>query len=239
MNKAHFIRILTNSLRERNISDVDEIVAEYSIFFDQKVADGHSEEEIATRLGDPKEISQQFDSESPRPEPGKKTIVKFGLAFVDFFVAIFFILLSAWLLVMVSGAIAFCALGGFLLLNLNINNLIPYMPDFIRTIFGVVSLELAVLFVVGTEYFRLFVRQLFRSFIRFHRNTIASAGGEGILPGIPIYPQISAVKKRRMRSITLVLVTVLIISILSGYLAAAFVAGSFEFWHVWGWFGYS
>ena len=238
MNKAEFIKILTRSLKERNISDVDEIVAEYSIFFDLKVADGHSEEEIAACLGDPKDISQQFDTESPRPATGNKTIVTIGLVFADFFVLLFFILLYAWVLVMVSGAVTFTVLGGFLLLNLNINNLIPSMPDFIRLVFGVVSLELSVLFVIATEYFRLFVRQLHRSYSRFHRNAIAGASGEGILPSIPIYPQIPAVKNRRMRNITLIMLTVFIISTLSGYIAAALMAGNLEFWHVWGWFGY-
>ena len=238
MNKAEFIKILTKSLRERNISDVDEIVAEYRVFFDLKLADGHSEEEIAARLGDPKVISQQFDIESPPSVPGNKTIVILGLAFLDLFVVLFFILLYAWVLVMVAGAVAFTVLGGFLLLNLNINNLIPSMPDFIRLLFGVVSLELAVLFVIGTEYFRLFVRQLQRSYSRFHRNAIAGASGEGILPSIPIYPQIPAVKNRRLRNATLIVLTIFIISFLSGYIAASLMAGSFEFWHVWGWFGY-
>ena len=214
MNKANFIKILTKSLKERNISDIDEIVAEYSIFFDLKLADGHSEEEIAARLGDPVAISQQFDAESPRSAPGNKTIVAIGLAFLDLFVLLFFILLYAWVLVMITGALAFTLLGGFLLLNLDIYNLIPAMPHFIRLIFGVVSLELSVLFVIGTEYFRLFVRQLHRSYVRFHRNALASASGEGILPGIPIYPQIPAVKNRWMRSITLIVFTVFVISTL-------------------------
>ena len=238
MKKAEFIKILTNSLKERKISDVDEIVAEYNIFFDQKLADGHSEEEIAARLGDPKDISQQFDTESPQSAPGNKTIVRIGLAFLDFFVFLFFILLYAWVLVMVAGVIAFTVLGGFLLLNLNFYNLIPSMPDFIRVFFGVVSLELSVLFVIGTVYFWLFVRQLLRSYFRFHRNTIARASGEGILPRIPIYPQIPAVKNRRLRNITLIVLTVFVISTLSGYIAASVTAGSLGFWHVWGWFGY-
>ena len=238
MNKAEFIKILTRSLQDRNISDLDEIVAEYSVFFDLKLADGHSEEEIAARLGDPKEISLQFDPESPQSTPRNKTIVTIALAFVNIFVIVFFILLYAWVLVMLSGAIAFTVLGGFLLLNLNINNLIPDMPYFIRMVFGAVSLEISVLFVIGTEYFRLFVRQLRRSYIRFHRNAIAGASGEGLLPSIPINPQIPVVKNRRMRNITLIMLTVFVISTLSGYIAASLMAGSFEFWHVWGWFGY-
>lgn len=238
MKKAEFIRILTNSLKERNISDVDEIVAEYKIFFDQKLADGHTEEEIAARLGDPKDISLQFDIESAQPAPGNKTIVRIGLAFADFFIFLFFILLYAWVLVMVAGAIASSVLGVFLLFDLNISNLIPSMPDFIRVLFGVVSIELSVLFGIGAVYFWLFVRQLLRSYFRFHRNTIASASGEGILPRIPINPQIPAVKNRRMRNITLIVLTVFVISTLSGFIAASLTAGSLGFWHVWGWFGY-
>jgi hypothetical protein len=238
MKKAEFIKILTAALKERHISDLDEIVSEYSIFFDQKLADGHSEEEIASRLGDPKTISEQFEIESPRPVPIRKILVGIGMILPDFFVAWAFLLLFSWVIVMAAGAGSSLALGGFLLFDLNINNLIPAMPDLIRIIFGVVALELSVLFVIGTWFFWLFVRQLLRSFIRFHKNLLARAGSEGILPSIPIYPQLNAARKRRMRTFTLIVITVLVITILSGYLAAAVTADSLEFWHVWGWFGY-
>ena len=50
MNRNEFIETLTKKLRENNISDIDEIIAEYEEHFNFKLSDGYSEEEIAALL---------------------------------------------------------------------------------------------------------------------------------------------------------------------------------------------
>ena len=95
---------------------------------------------------------------------------------------------------------------------------------------------LAVLTAVGTTYFGLYARQLLRSYLRWHRNTLAAAGGEALLPNIPAHPQISAARKRLMRKIALIALTVFVITFQAGYIVAALTAGALEFWHVWDWF---
>ena len=236
MNKTEFINTLTNTLKERRIQDIDEIVAEYEQHFSIKMADGYSEEEIAARLGDPKALGEQFDSETNKTATRSKAIVVIGLAFVDIIVVMLFALLFTWVIVMGAAAVAFALAGVCLGFNLNVSNLLPNMPDLVRFIFAAVLLALAVLTAVGTAYFGLYARQLLRSYSRWHRNTLATASGEALLPNIPIHPQISAAKNRSMRRIGLIALTVFVITLQAGYMVAALTAGALEFWHVWGWF---
>jgi len=236
MNKAEFINTLTNTLKERNIRDVDEIVAEYEQHFSFKMADGYSEEEIAARLGDPKALGKQFDSETTETATGNKAIVAIGLVLVDIIVTMLFALLFTWVIVMGAAAVAFAVAGVCLILDLNISNLLPSMPYFVALIFAAASLALALLAAVGAAYFWLYARQLLRSYFRWHRNTLAAAGGEAQLPSVPAHPQIPAAKNRSMRKIALIALTVFVITFQAGYTIAALTAGAFEFWHVWNWF---
>lgn len=192
MNKTEFINTLANTLKERKINDVDEIVAEYEQHFIFKMADGYSEEEIATRLGDPKALGKQFHSETNQTTSGNKAIVAIGLVFTDIIVTILFVLLFTWVIVMGAAVVAFTVAGVCLIFNVNISNLLPRMPYFVGLIFAVMSLALAVLTAVGTEYCWLYARQLLRSYCRWHRNTLATARGEATLPQIPAHPQICA-----------------------------------------------
>lgn len=236
MNKTEFINTLTNTLREREIKDVDEIVAEYEQHFSFKMADGYSEEEIAARLGDPKSLGKQFDSETNKTATGNNAVVAIGLVLVDIIVTMMFVLLFIWVIVMGAAAVALVVLGVCLIFNLNISNFLPSMPYFVALIFAAMSFALAVLAAVGTVYFWLYARQLLRSYFRWHRNTLAATGGEALLPNIPAHPQISAAKNRSMRKIALIALTVFVITFQAGYIIAALTAGTFEFWHVWGWF---
>jgi uncharacterized membrane protein len=236
MNKTEFINTLTNTLKERKIHDIDEIVAEYEQHFSIKMADGYSEEEIAARLGDPKALGEQFDSETNEARTGNKAIVVVGLAFVDIIATALSVLLFTWVIVMGAAAIAFAVAGVCLVGNLNISNLLPNMPYSVGLLFAATLLALAVLTAVGTAYFGLYARQLVRSYLRWHRNTLATASGEALLPNIPAHPQISAAKNRRMRKTALVALTVFVVTLQAGYIVAALAAGALEFWHVWGWF---
>ena len=236
MNKTEFINTLTNTLNERKIKDVDEIVAEYEQHFLLKMADGYSEEEIAARLGDPKALGEQFDPETHETTTGHKAIVAIGLVFADLIVAILFVSLFVWVIAMGVTTFALIILGIFLMFNLNISNLLPSMPYFVSLIFAIVLLALAALTAVGTGYFWLYARQLLRSYRRWHSNTLAAAGGEALLPSIPAHPQIGAAKNRRMRKIALVALTVFVITFQAGYIIAALAADALEFWHVWDWF---
>ncbi|MDO5002599.1 MAG: DUF1700 domain-containing protein, partial [Eubacteriales bacterium] len=48
-----FMTKLADELKKRGVEDADDVAAEYEQHFAFKLADGYSEEEIASELGDP------------------------------------------------------------------------------------------------------------------------------------------------------------------------------------------
>lgn len=53
MKKNEFMTKLADELKNRGVEDADDVAAEYEQHFAFKLADGYSEEEIASELGDP------------------------------------------------------------------------------------------------------------------------------------------------------------------------------------------
>ena len=97
MNRTNLLIFLGKSCTN-NVSDVEEIIAEYDEHFSFKLSDGYSEEEIAAKLGNPEEIAMQYLAGNPERKSGaKKAIVVTGLVFADIF----------------AGAFLFCYLVGF------------------------------------------------------------------------------------------------------------------------------
>lgn len=45
--------------------------------------------------------------------------------------------------------------------------------------------------------------------------------------------------RRRLRTVTLAALAVFAVCFVLAYIACSLCAGSLEFWHVWGWFGYA
>ena len=237
MTKSEFLTQLRYELKKNNISDAEDILDEYEQHFAFKLADGYSEEEIAAKLGTPSELASQFIPNAElKKHGGKKIITIIGMVFADIFVGAFFLILCAFAVVMGAFTMAAAIIGICLLTGFNINNLIPGMPYLCALIYAVSLLALALLSTVGCLYFIIFTKQLMRSYRRFHFNTIAGSTGQAMLPSLPVNPQMSAKSKRRTRMIVLFSLTVFAVSFISGYIVSAILAGSLEFWHVWGWF---
>jgi uncharacterized membrane protein len=64
MNKAAFLRILRDGLAGLPARDIDEILADYSAYFDEGTASGRSEENVATALGDPGRLARELRAET-------------------------------------------------------------------------------------------------------------------------------------------------------------------------------
>ena len=240
MTKFEFLERLTVELKRKNVADAVDVIEEYEQHFAFKLADGYSEEEIAAKLGDPKEIAAQYDEEPRSGRNGKKVIATIGLGVVDFFFGMLCILLYAWEIVMGALIIAFgtAAVALFTGIRESFIVYVPEMPYHCAIILGVAFAALTVLSVVGAIYFWKFIHQLMRSFGRFHKNTLAAASGKATLPSLPVYPQFSAKTKRKLRKIATVAVTVFAVCFIIGFIVCVISAGSLEFWHAWGWFGY-
>ncbi|HOJ12612.1 MAG TPA: DUF1700 domain-containing protein [Clostridiales bacterium] len=237
MTKSEFLTQLRYELKKNNISDSEDILDEYEQHFAFKLADGFAEEEIAAKLGNPYELASQFiPNEEQKKHGGRKIVTVIGMVFADIFVGAFFLILYAFAAVMGTFTIAAAFIGICLLTGLNISNLIPGMPYLCALIYVVCLLALALLSSVGCLYFVSFIKQLMRSYGRFHFNVIAGSAGQAMLPSLPVYPRMSAKSKRRTRLIALFSLTVFAVSFIAGYIISAILAGSLEFWHVWGWF---
>ena len=241
MTKTEFLENLALELKRKNVSDAADIIEEYEQHFAFKLADGYSEEEIAAKLGNPSDIAAQYDAAPASGNRGKKTITTIGLGVADFFFGVFCVLLYAWEIVMAALVVAFCAVAVGLLANIraSIFAIVPVMPYHCALIFGIAFVALTILSVVGTVYFWSFIRQLIRSFGRFHKNTLASASGRATLPSVSVYPQFPAKAKRTLKKLSLFTVTVFAVCFIVGFVVCVCSAGSFEFWHTWGWFGYA
>lgn len=239
MTKHEFLNQLTDALKKYNVSDATDVISEYEQHFAFKLADGFSEEEIAAKLGNPAELAAQFESNAAAGKGGgKKLITIIGLGFLDLFIGVLYALLIAWGIVMAAFALACAATSVCLIGGLNIRGLLPVMPYLPAMILGIAFAALAVLTTLSGFYFWAFVRQLMRSYARFHHNASAAASGGAVLPSLTVYPQLPVKARRKLRSVALLAFVVFAAFFVLAIILSMISAGAIEFWHVWGWFGY-
>ena len=237
MTKHEFMTRLTNELHKRNVADAADIAEEYEQHFDFKLADGYSEEEIAARLGDPVELTAQF-GDAPQVGTGHSAVLTWlWLGWVDLFFGVFAALLLAFGAVLAACVLSFGLTGVCLTGNLGRLAFVylPPMPYWCGAILGLSLLALCALSVVGCVWYFALCRQVFRSYGRFHHSALAQSRG-GVLPGLPLAPQFAPKKKRQLRTTALVALLLFAVCFVLGYVVCALSAGSFQFWHVWGWF---
>lgn len=238
MTENEFLHILEDELNRREVADVADIREEYAEHFAFKRADGCSEEEIAAKLGDPRQIAAQYAAEPKSAPTGKKALTRIGLGVLDFFFGILCVLLAAFAVVLVVlipsfGALAITLAGDLGRLE---GISVPAMPYPCACIFALLFAALTALTVVGTVYYFAFMRQLCRAYGRFHHNALAAAAQKAVLPPLAIHPQFSSARKQRLRLVALVSLLVFAVCFIVGYVACTLAAGSVQFWHVWGWF---
>lgn len=233
MTKNEFLVSFQKELQKRHIPVWEEVLSEYEQHFALKQADGFTEEEIAAKLGAPAELAAQFEA----ADEGDKTasrpaahLIRFGVGAMD--------VLAAWLTVMAAFT-AVCAVAGVCLLaGGNIAGLLPAMPRLCAVLGGLMLLALCGLSAVGTVYYAAFLRQLCRAYGRQRSNALAAARNRAGLPSLPLHPQIKKECRLRLRSASVVLVILFVLFLAACVIASAVSAGSLEFWHAWGWFGY-
>lgn len=238
MTKNEYLNALEAALKKHNVADTEEILSEYELHFAFKIADGYSEQEISAKLGDPAALAEQFaaGAKTGMSGGGRKVAVVTGLVFMDLFAGAFYLLLGAWLIVMaglaiVCAAAAVCLFGGW-----NIHALLPPMPYWCGALVAVSLGALSVLTSVGCGYFGAFMKQLTRAYGRFHHNALASASQKAVLPALPLYPQLPAKTRRRLRTAALLSLTVFAVCFAASFVVSAASAGAIQFWHEWGWF---
>ena len=238
MTKTEYLDALLCKLKEKRVPDATDVLTEYEQHFTFKISDGFTEEEIAAKLGDPAVLACQFVQEpNSRSQGGRKAITVMGLCFSDFFACCFFILLTAWEVVIAALSLACITVAACLLCRINPYGIIPPIPYGCAALFSLSFISLSLLSAIGTFYFASMLRQMIRSYGRFHQNTLTAASGKaGLLPSLSVYPHLPLRTGRRLRKIsTLGLISLACFLILS-FLLSAITSGSLEFWHARGWF---
>ncbi len=240
MTKFEFMEQLKKELTKNNIADVSDIISEYEQHFTFKLADGFSEEEIAANLGSPIQIAAQFCAEDDKARPQKnKWAVTAGLCLADVVAGMLIILLIAWGIILAAFSLCSLALAVSLILGIYPWSQIIPMPLGINIIFSIALAALSILSAVGTIYYSAFVRRLIRAYGRFHHNSLAAALGKPVLPALSVYPNFQQKTKRCLRRITLISLSIFAAFIILAIIVSMICSGSIEFWHTWGWFGYT
>ena len=250
MNKQEYLTALEKALRVAGVRDYADIVDEYEEHFEMKTSDGFSEEEIAAKLASPTEIAGQFGEIEKSGDSRLSGI--FGKVFTRIFkivgvvsvdvavVGPVFLMLYGWIVTFYGMLFTFSLTGVFMAAGLGqltqnhpyINT--PPMPYVCSLFVGISLIALAGLSFVGVDYCRMYVNQMFRKFIRWHKNVIGKKGA--VSPPLPLRLVIGAKKRRVLRTMALVSLVVFVVGLVVGLALMMILSGSFEPWHVWGWF---
>lgn len=233
MTKQDYLKKLKTELEKNKIEDMDEIVAEYEQHFIFKLADGYSEEEIAAKLGEPKDIAAQFEKISDSEKKKSKPLTVALLTLAGIFETMGYLLLGAFDVVIAAAALCFGAAGMCLITGINpFGLLIPPMPYVSAVILGIALFALAVLLAAAVCYCSACIRQLIRASVRMHKNALSGKA----LPPLPCTPQFSGKVRRRLRRAVNISLLVFGTTFVLGFILSQILSGSLEFWHVWGWF---
>lgn len=240
MTKSEFLEKLSAQLRRRNIADAEDIIEEYRQHFAFKLSEGHTEEEIAAKLGEPEAIAAQYDAVVPRGKGGIRAVALMGLGMADFGFGLLCLLLYSFGLVIGCFALSsgLLALGLIFDLGRLEHFTMPEMPYHCALVFGLAFAALTWLAAVGTAAFFRFISRLIRSFRRFHRRVLLSSpdksGKDSQSAGLD-YPAKPRIKRRRSCIFAAVIFS---LCLTAGFILCVVSSGHIEFWHAWGWFGY-
>src|SRR5438552_14232465 len=64
MNRIAFLTILHEGLAGLPAKEIDDILADYDAYFDEALASGRSEEDVAAALGDPRRLARELRAET-------------------------------------------------------------------------------------------------------------------------------------------------------------------------------
>lgn len=234
MNRKMFLSELERQLRLNHVADIEDILEEYNVHFDIKLADGYSEEEISARLGNPKELAAQYVAQTGPAvrSGGSKAITAIGLAFADIVAVMVFALMFAWVIVLGAFAIACAATGICLAARLNIAGLIPFMPYGAALLLGISCLAMAVLSAIGAVYCWMFTVKVCNIYFNWHKAAWTAN------PSLPVLSRrmLGAKTQRNMKNAALISLVIFGVFGIIGLLTLMICAGSFEPWHYWKWF---
>jgi uncharacterized membrane protein len=236
MTKQDYLNELRAELNKNAVADAEDIVSEFEQHFLFKLADGFTEEAIASKLGAPAQIAAQFAGipGGKKHRSGKKAFLVIWLTFIGVFELMLYAAFLSFTVALFCGSLVPAALGAELIAGVNLMNILPPMPYFAALVLGVMLLALAVMLFLFALYCFAYLRQMVRASLRWRKNLM---GGEA-LPLLPMSPQFSPKTRRAIRSTLLWAVLVFGITLMAGFAILSLYTHAFGFWHALGWFEY-
>ena len=231
MTKNEYLQTLGAALRKNHVADADDVIGEYEQHFNFKIADGYTEEEIAAKLEKPEAIAAHYIGSTGNAAATGKTLIKIAMGILAVFEYMIYAIFFAWVIAMAVATVAFAGVSVCLICNIFINSVAP-TPYVIAVLLGIGFAALALIFACFTYLCFEFFKQIIKASIRWH----AIVTGESALPPLTWTPQFEPVTNRRIRNLLLWPLIILAVFFIVAYVASSAMAGSLEFWHVWGWF---
>lgn len=236
MTKQDYLNELKAELDKNAVVEAEDIVSEFEQHFLFKLADGFTEEEIASKLGAPAQIAAQYAliPGEKKHRGGKKVLLVIWLTFIGIFEAMLYAAFFSFIVALLCGSLVPAALGAELIAGINFMNILPPMPYGGAAVFGVSLIALAVMLLLFAIYCFAYLRQMVRASRRWRKNLLS---GEA-LPLLPMSPQFSPKARRALRGTLLWSVLVFAITFTAGGAILIIYTNSLGFWHALGWFGY-
>lgn len=240
MNKSEFLEKLSAQLRRRNIADAEDIMEEYRQHFTFKLAEGHTEEEIAAKLGEPESIAAQYDAVVLKGKGGHRAAALVGLGIADFGFGLLCLLLYSIGLTLGCFVLSFGLLSLGLIFDLGRLEYftMPEMPYHCALVFGLAFAALTWLAGVGTAAFFRLISRLIRSFRRFHRGVLLPSPDKSGKDSPAVCPDSPVKSRPRLRRACIIAAVIFALCLAAGFILCVASSGHIEFWHAWGWFGY-
>jgi uncharacterized membrane protein len=235
MTQETFLDELYHHLKTNRVQEPEEILEEYKEHFRQKRGDGYSEEEISARLGSAKEIAAQylFAHEAATSRKSSKIVTGIGLAFADILMVMFFLILYAWVAVLAGLTLGSFGMAVVLIADFDLTSIIPYFPYLGKLLLGISTIALAFLSAAGTIYCSLYITQLARAYLRWHKKTMSF---NSAAPPLSKHPQMKHRLRRGLRNTVLIAVVVFAVSMIAAMFCLFAYADFHPFWHYWSWF---
>lgn len=232
MTKKQYLDELKKELKNFNVDDIEDIVLEYDQHFDFKLEEGLTEEEIAKKLSNPKEIAQEFAQNKTSKNNNGKGAKITGLVFMSIPLSLIYAFMWASVLVLGAFSVVCAVLGFCLITTINICGLIPYLPYFSSLLLGISALGLALLSAVGTFYLFMYIKQWGKIYIKWCSNLV----NNNPYPIISKHPNISKKLAYKLKFVAIIGLICFITTFVIGYFSMCISANSMEPWHVWNWF---
>jgi len=226
MTRQTFIKELSDGLKKMGTSDIEEIIKDYEIHFDNEIEKGKTEEEISRELGKINDILLDFQIEKPSTEVIKRMSI-YSVVLSD--IIIYLGMLSLYLgnLSIIILSLGSFLLGIYFLLSMNYLEFIPIMEPVFGQLLGFMFISLAVLSFGTTALLFRFLNTLMKKLNSWHKVVL-----KGVVNRNMIYFNQSKLIKR----ITLWSGLIVIILFIVTYVLGVNIAENPQFWHEWNWF---